>query len=76
MTEKTTFVEHRDAYLTPIVPFWIDGIVDGLRPESLCSNGDNCVRIRFSFAQHADVFLHQIFCLYNMYAKDTLNIKK
>lgn len=56
-------------YLTPIIPFGIHIIVNDLCPKLLCAHIDNGIRIRFALAQHADVLLHQILCLDDVYAQ-------
>lgn len=62
-------------YLTPIVPFRVDRIDDGFGPEALGTHVHNGIRIRFAFAQHTDVLLHQIFGLNHVNAQNSLSEK-
>lgn len=63
-------------YLTPVVPFRVDCVVNGGRSELLSSHSDNSIWIRFTFAKNANVLLHQVFRFNNVDPQNTLRVWK
>lgn len=59
-------------YLAPVVPLGVDCVVDGLRAELLCTDGNDGVRVRFALAEHADVLFHEVLRLDDMNPKYAL----
>lgn len=70
-----TINDKSDAYLTPVVPLRVYGVIDCFRPKFLGANIDNSVRIRFPFAQHSNVLFHQMLRLNNMNPQHSLKKK-
>lgn len=59
-------------HLAPVVPLGVDGVVDGLGPELLGTDGHDGVRVGLALAEHANVLLHEVLRLDHVDAEHAL----
>lgn len=59
-------------HLAPVVPLGVDGVVDGLGPELLGTDGHDGVRVGLALAEYANVLLHEVLRLDHVDAEHAL----